>query len=208
MEPFPKRVHVVGLTGGAGTGKSTVAGYLKEMGAAVIEADDVARRIVRRGEPLLDKIIGEFGSEFLTGEGELHRGKLADMIFASAEARAKINSLTHPLMIEEIHAEINAHQSRNPQPKAVLIVAAILYEMGLDHCADAVIALVADRATKLARLCERGIPRERAMKMIDIQTPDALLCRRAQVVVHTDLPLSETRRQMEGIWEKLLVNQP
>jgi len=177
---------------------------MRRRGAAVIEADEIARKLVQRGTPLLGKVIAEFGERFLTNEGELDRAGLADLVFQCPEARERLNRLMHPPMVAMIRREITRLRKQQKPPKVVVIVAAVLFEMGLDREVDTVIGLIADEKKKLARLRQRGIPAERARQILKSQMPDGELRQRAQWILATDGAPAHTFQKLDLIWSQLL----
>ena len=98
-------MKIYGLTGNIGSGKSTVAGMLREFGAFTVDADEVAREIVRPGEPALLEIVDCFGREVLCADGTLDRGALAEIVFANEEDRKRLNGITHPRILERDKGE-------------------------------------------------------------------------------------------------------
>ncbi len=192
-------MRIIGLTGGAATGKTTVATYLRQLGAEVIEADSVAREVVARGEPALAQVIEVFGHSFLLPTGELNRQKMADLVFANEVARKRLNAIMHPLMLERIERDLNRLKTRSHE-SVVVIVAAVLYEMGLDRLVEGVIALVSDAETRIRRLARRGIERAKAQRIINAQMPPDELWQRANWVVSTEGTKEDTLRRVTAVW--------
>ncbi len=101
----------IGLTGGIGSGKSTVARLFQERGVPVFDADQIARTLVRPGQPTLERVIGEFGTRFLTGEGELDRARLRDHVFCDPKARARLEAILHPAVFTEMSRQANGQRA-------------------------------------------------------------------------------------------------
>ncbi len=145
---------VVGLTGGIASGKSTVSSLLKDLGVVIIDADDIARSIVRVGSDALKEIRAYFGQEYFFSNGELNRKKLGEHVFNQEEALDKLNEITHPRIIEKIKNEINWHKQNSPNP-VIIVDAALLIEMGLVDLVDEVWLVAVPYGTQLKRLMER-----------------------------------------------------
>lgn len=195
---------VFGLTGGVATGKTTVANHLRRMGAVVIEADEVGREVAAAGSPVLEEIGRAFGSDFLTQAGDLDRKKMADLVFGDPQARCALNALMHPPMVGLIRKRVERFREETASPPGLVVVAAILYEMGLDRLVEGVLALTASRFTQIRRLEARGILGDEAQRRIEAQTPREVLAFRARWLVSTDRTLDETLTQVEAIWLSLL----
>ncbi len=200
-------MKVFGLTGGIATGASTVAKVFRELGAIVIEADEVGRELVVPGSEVLAKIAGIFGPKILTKDGTLDRKKLADIIYKDEVARRRLNSLIHPLIQRRILQDIG--RLRDEQPDAIVIVDVPLlldttgpeaYEL------DGVIVVSTDRATQLKRLGSRDkISPEDAERRLAAQRPVAEKAEDADWVIDNSGSEEETRRQVDMMWEELQV---
>src|SRR5258708_19287569 len=142
-------MRVLGLTGGIGSGKSMVASMFAQLGADVIDADQLARDVVEPGQPALEEIATAFGRDILMPDGRLNRGKLARIIFADPAARARLNAITHPRIRERMDAEIAARRSGS----GVLVVdIPLLYENDRTGTVETVIVLWCDPDTPLLPL--------------------------------------------------------
>ncbi len=200
-------MKVYGLTGGIATGASTVAKVFRELGAIVIEADEVGRELVVPGSEVLAKIAGIFGPKILTRDGTLDRKKLADIIYKDEVARRRLNALIHPLIQRRILQDIG--RLRDEQPDAIVIVDVPLlldttgpeaYEL------DGVIVVSTDRATQLKRLRSRDkISPEDAERRLAAQRPVAEKAEDADWVIDNSGSEEETRRQVDMMWEELQV---
>ena len=162
----------VGLTGGMGSGKSTVAGMLRAHGFEVIDADQVAREVVEPGEPALAAIVAHFGDGVLTADGRLDRGALADIVFSDPAQRVALEGITHPA----IHAEIARREAaaRADDPAAVIVVDhPLIIETGQVDDFDELIVVLASRDTRVRRLAEhRGMDPDDARARMDHQATD------------------------------------
>ena len=156
------------LTGGIGTGKSTALGFLKELGAYIIDADETARGITRKGKPAYAEIVKAFGVEILLPDGVLNRRALGELVFNDRDSLDILNKITHKYIKEEIAAEINS------APDGITVIeAALLSEGGLGELCDYVICVLADKAVRLARITERdGLSEAQAESRIAAQRDD------------------------------------
>lgn len=141
--------YVVGLTGGIGSGKSTIGDLFLALGVPVIDADIIARQVVEKGSPLLAKLSNHFGTDVLTEQGELNRAKLREIIFSHPDEKAWLNQLLHPSIRNEMLAQVERCQ----QPYAILMVP-LLIENNLTHLCDHILVvdvlpeIQIERATK------------------------------------------------------------
>jgi dephospho-CoA kinase len=200
-------VKVYGLTGGIATGTSTVAQMFRELGAIVIEADQVGRELVVPGSEPLKKIAEIFGPKILAKDGTLDRKKLADIIYKDEMSRRRLNALLHPVIRRRILQEIE--RLRDEQPDAIVIVDVPLlldttgpeaYEL------DGVIVVSTDRATQIKRLRSRDkMSAEDAERRLGAQRAVAEKAEDADWVIDNSGSEEETRRQVDMMWEELQV---
>lgn len=192
----------IGLTGGAATGKSTVSSILKELGAYIIDLDEIAREIVEKGSPCLEEIAAQFGKGILKSDGSLDRKKLGDLVFSDRGKLKKLNSIVHPAMIDRVEKEL-AELEKRPDIPAVVIDAAILVEMGLHRLVDSVWLVKADRKTQIRRLVERdGMSREKAENIIDSQMPMEEKEKFADIIIENSGTKKELETKIRKLWRK------
>jgi dephospho-CoA kinase len=173
----------VGLTGGIGSGKSTVARIFGDLGARVIDADVVARDLVRPGYPLLAQIAEAFGPEVLLPDGELDRARLASIIFADAEKRRALEAILHPPIMREIDLLATAF-GRAERDAVVVVEAALIVEIGRAGEFDRLVVVWATPEQQLQRLMARdGFGREEAERRLAAQMPLEEKRRAAHLVV-------------------------
>lgn len=194
---------VVGLTGGIGSGKSTVARFFKEIGAVLIDADELAHDAIRRGGASYDQVVAHFGERVLTAEGEIDRKRLGRIVFNDPAERHRLNQIIHPWVLAE--AKRREAQISEQNPAAVVIFEVpLLIESGAHREVDRVVVVRADRETRIHRLGRRdGLSPEEANKRIGAQMPEDERILYADYVVETDRPLSDVRRQVEEIYRVL-----
>ncbi|MGY2128108.1 dephospho-CoA kinase [Blastococcus sp. SYSU DS0617] len=188
----------IGLTGGIGSGKSTVAGLLAERGAVVVDADRIAREVVAPGTPGLAAIVDAFGTSVLSADGSLDRPALASVVFTDPEARARLDAIVHPL-VRERSVQLIAAAS----PDAVLVNdVPLLVETGQAGTYDLVLVVEADLETRLARLVERGTTREDARARIAAQATDEERRAVADVVLDNSGNLEQLVEQVDRFWQE------
>jgi dephospho-CoA kinase len=194
-------MKLVGLTGGVGSGKSTVAGMLRELGATVVDADEAAHAAYEPGSPGFDAVVREFGQEFVT-DGRIDRARLGELVFHDADARMRLNSIVHPL-VREWMAQKTAQASDEGADMVVQDVP-LLFENGLEKLFSSVILVYVPEAVQLDRLVSgRGFKRERALAMITAQMPIENKRGLARHVINNAGSLDETRSQVDAVWKVL-----
>lgn len=201
-------MKVIGLTGSAGTGKTSVARHLKMLGAEVIEADEIARQLTAPGEPLLKKIAAAFGPDFILPGGILDRARLRRLIFSDEGARKKLDEITHPPIIAAIEKRLAELRRRPVPPRVVVVEAPLLFETGLERLFDEVWVVIAEPEAVVRRLVARDrIPPEQAQAMIAVQMPQAEKMRRANRVIDNSAGFQHTRNQVEYFYKQVLAAQ-
>jgi dephospho-CoA kinase len=195
-----RRPLLIGITGNIGTGKSTVARMLGEMGAEVIDADKVAHEVMGAGTPVCAAIARTFGLEVLSPEGEIDRKRLGALVFADPVALARLESIVHPATIEAINRRIAA------TPADVVVVEAIkLFEAGMAGAYDSIWVTTCRPEQQIARVVsERGLGRAEAEGRVQAQPPQQEKVARADVVIDNSGSLSQTREQVRSAWERLV----
>lgn len=198
-------MKIIGLTGSAGTGKTSVARYLKTLGAEVIEADLIVKELTAPGQPLLDKIKEAFGEEYFLPDGSLDRTKLRRLIFADAAARRRLEEIIHPPVLAAVEEKIQKLRESLDPPRVVVIEAPLLLETGLDRLVDEVWVVIASQEAAVRRLMARDrIPPEQAQAMLAAQMPQEEKVRRAHRVIDNTGDFNHTREQVAYFYHKLL----
>jgi dephospho-CoA kinase len=191
---------MVGLTGGIGSGKSTVAGMLARRGAIVVDADAIAREVVQPGTPALAKLVERFGDDILAADGSLDRPALAAKAFVDDETRKDLEAITHPAIGEEFLRRI----AEAPEGSIVIHDVPLLVESkrGIEYFA--VIVVEAPLDTRLDRLEDRGVDRDDAQRRIGLQASDEERRSVATWIVDNAGELDALERRVEEIWIDLL----
>jgi len=190
---------MVGLTGGIGSGKSTVASLLAKRGAIVIDADAIAREVVEPGMPALQKLVERFGADILQPDGSLDRPKLAGIAFVDDETRKELEAITHPA----IGALFLQRVAEAPAGSVVIHDVPLLVESKRGFEYAAVIVVEAPLDVRLDRLESRGVPRDDARRRIELQASDEDRRKVATWVVDNSGDLDALQRRIDDIWPEL-----
>jgi dephospho-CoA kinase len=192
----------LGVTGGIGSGKTTVCGFLAEQGARVFYADLEAKRLMTEHEGLRADIVDAFGEESYSDDGSLNRKHLADVVFQSPERVEQINALVHP----RVHEAFAAAADRAEEEGVEVLVheAALIFESGGDEHLDAVAVVVAPDEDRIARVVERDDTTEDEVRArMSHQLPQEELRRRADYVIENDGTLDDLRRKSVNLYHSV-----
>lgn len=188
----------VGLTGGIGSGKSTVAQMLAERGAFVVDADAIAREVVEPGEPALAELVGEFGEEILLPDGCLDRAGLASKVFGDDAARQRMNAIIHPRIIER-----TAQYFERATGDLVVHDIPLLVELNLAPAYDVVVVVDCPDEIRVRRLVARGLPEDDARKRLATQATREQRLAVADVVLDNSHDLEHLERQVDAAWSTI-----
>jgi dephospho-CoA kinase len=189
-------VLMIGLTGGIGSGKSTVAALLAAHGARVVDADRIAREVMEPGTPGLAAVAAEFGERVLTPAGALDRAALAALVFGDAAARARLDALVHPL----VRARAAELVAAAPADAVVVQDVPLLVETGQTGSFDLVLVVETDVESRVARLVDRGLSAEDARARIASQATDEQRRAVADVVLRNDGDRAALATQVDRFW--------
>jgi dephospho-CoA kinase len=188
----------VGLSGGIGSGKSTVARALARRGAIVIDADAIAREVVEPGQPGLAAVVERFGPEVLDADGRLDRPKLAALVFDDATARADLNAIVHPRVAVETARRMAAASS-----DAIVVIDVPLLVEAARSGYDVVVIVEAPEAVRLERLITRGMSPDDARRRMAAQASDADRRKVADVILDNAGSEDDLERQIDALWAQL-----
>lgn len=196
---------LIGLTGNIGTGKSTVAGMLAELGAETIDADLVAHEVMRASTPAHATIVETFGPEVLAPDGEIDRARLGALVFADPAALARLEAIVHPATLEAVSRLIAAAIPMAPSAAVVVVEAIKLIEAGMADGCDSVWVTTCRPEQQIYRIRGgRNLSRAEAEQRVRAQPPQEEKIARADVVIDTSGTLSQTRTQVQAAWERLI----
>lgn len=191
----------IGLTGGVASGKSTAARMLAKRGAAVIEADKIAREAMAPGSSVFKDIIGHFGPDIIDNAGDIDRTRLAEIIFTNEDERLFLNNLTHPLVTENIKKSL----SMPPPGKSLFVVEVpLLVEAGMADLFDKIVVVAATPELQVSRLEVQGLSRERALRRLRAQISDAERYNYADFIILNKGSLANLAAQVDNLMKKLL----
>lgn len=213
---------IVGLTGGIGSGKSTVARLFGELGVHWVDADDVAREVVEPGTPALARIAEHFGEGILTSEGALDRGRLRGIVFEQPEERAWLEGLLHPVIREELvrqleHPLSNTPDRPHPSPARgegyryslpyVVLVSPLLLETDQHELVDRIVVIDVPVDVQIERTIARDTnSREQVERIIAAQMSREQRVERADAIIDNNRPLDEVERQVRELHERFMVD--
>lgn len=195
------------LTGGIGSGKSTVAEFFADHGATIIDADAISRELIEPGQPVLDEVATAFGQHLLDETGRLDRQALAKIVFNDDDARQQLNGIVHPAVRAESARLREAALATDPQHAVIIEDIPLLIETGQAQQFDGVIVVIADYQTRLQRLVDvRGMDATDAKSRIAAQATDEQRRAVADWCIDNSGTLDETRAQVATVWSDLTGN--
>jgi len=191
---------VIGLTGGIGSGKSTVSAMLADLGARVVDADKIGHFVYRPGSDGFGAVVDAFGPGVVAADGTIDRAKLGAIVFGDPAARARLNAIVHPLIGQELAARLAAARD-DGYDGPVVVEAAVLIEAGWRPLVDKLWVVSIDREKAIDRVvASRGVSRAEVERRMDTQLPDAARRREADLVIDNSDGLDALRKQVEAAW--------
>ncbi|HEY94115.1 MAG TPA: dephospho-CoA kinase [Dehalococcoidia bacterium] len=192
----------MGLTGGIGSGKSTAAQILAELGAKVIDADKVAHEVFSPGTEGLQKVVETFGEGVLDSNGKIDRKKLGEIVFNNPSALSILNGIIHPRAYELTKSRLDEFSKQGVE--VVVLEVILLVEAGWDHLADEIWVTVATEDTVINRLQKsRGLTKEEIITRIHAQTPNEERIKYADVVIENDGSYEELEAKLNELWSRI-----
>jgi dephospho-CoA kinase len=194
-------MKLIGLTGGVGSGKSTVAEMLRELGAVLIDADEAAHAVYEPGTAGFDAIVAEFGPEYVR-DGRIDRRRLGELVFKDRDAIGRLNAIVHPLVRDWMARRTS--EAAEGGAEVIVQDVPLLYENGLEDLFSSVVLVYVSPEVQLERLVKgRGLDEARARSIISAQMPIDEKRRRAHHVIDNSGTQDETRRQVEEVWAQM-----
>lgn len=190
-------MKIIGVAGNSGAGKTTVCNILKEKYAAhIIDADEIAKKLSKKGTMYLQSIVEYFGHDIIDNRGELKRKELANLIYENEEKRNGLNELTFNYVVREIKNNINKLKDK----ELIVIDAPLLFESNLDQVCDLVIGVIAKDESKIERICNRdNIDEDLAKKRLNIQKNNEYIKEKADYIIYNDASIKELEKEIEKI---------
>ena len=192
-------MKIIGLTGGIGSGKSTVTQFLAELGAVILDVDKVGHEALKPGGEAWEMAVNEFGKEILTASDEIDRAKLGKIVFQSRDARLRLNQIIHPIIDNMVEAKLEEYRRQGVDE--VILEAAIIIEAERAWQVDELWVTVAPEATVIRRIMERTeLSEEEAKARVQSQLSNEERIKHANVVIDTDCSLEELKKRVLGVW--------
>jgi dephospho-CoA kinase len=191
---------IIGLTGGIASGKSTVSSLLLELGAALVDADRIAREVVLPGEPTLEEVVSAFGQAIIAEDGSLHRKKLGEIVFADPQLRKKLESILHPAIRARMKEQMLRLEMENPK-RLVVVDIPLMYESGLQDWFEEILLVYVPVEVQLQRLMSRdGLSKAEAQSRLAAQWSIEDKRELATVIIDNSGTLEETKRQVQAYY--------
>lgn len=195
--------YIIGLTGGIGCGKSEAAQFLKSLGAAHIDADEISRALTGENGEALPEIRERFGDGAFREDGTLDRARMAEFIFSNEAARRALEGILHPLVQRTMLRQMDEAAERGD--RIVILDVPLLFETGMDALCDECWTLYVDRETQIERVMTRdGLDREQAEARIDSQMSVEERNTRATRAINTDRPIERTQAELAALYHAVL----
>ncbi len=193
---------VIGLTGGIGSGKSTVSQFLAELGATILDADKIGHEAFKPNTRAWQEVVAAFGKQIVAPSGEIDRKKLGAIVFSDPSSLSRLNQIMHPRMYEMMKARIEEYRRQGVD--VVVLEAAILIEANWTSLVDEVWVTVTSEAAVLERLKkQRGLEKEHTLARIRSQLSQGERIKHADVVISNDGNLDEMKARVKELWERL-----
>ena len=194
----------IGLTGGIGTGKSTASKILEKLGAYIFDADKEAKKVLLTNETIKSELISEFGTDIMTGDGNVDNNKLARVAFQDQDHQLTLNTIVHPYVFKEIDKNFD-RELDGGKHDIFVVDAALIYESGADTHMDYVIVITALIKTRMERaLARETLSREEILKRMDLQWSEEEKIALADFVIHNDGPEKELIKNITDIYKELV----
>lgn len=190
---------LVALTGGIGSGKSTVASLFADHGAIIVKADDLAKEVLTKGSPEFEKVLAEFGNQILASTGEIDRKLLAKIVFSDQEKLEKLEQITHPA----VQAKLANIVKENSKESIIIYEIPLLIEKNLFSKFDKSIAVIADLQLREDRAGNRGIAAIDFQARLTNQTSDDLREKSVDLVIYNNGNLAQLAQEVDQAWLKL-----
>jgi dephospho-CoA kinase len=198
-------MKVIGLTGGIGSGKSTVSQFLAELGAVIIDADKVGHEVYKPDTEVWREVVAAFSRRILTPSGDIDRNKLGEIVFGNPEALSRLNQIMHPRIYDMIKTKLEGYQRQGVD--VVVLEAPLLIEAGWASSFDEVWVTVASESTVLKRAKERtGLSEQQSLARIRTQLSSEERVKHANVVINTDCSLTEVKTKVKELWHGLFAS--
>ena len=193
----------IGLTGGIGSGKSSVSALFSDWGSYIFDADSVAKEILNHNETAQGEIIAEFGTDILDGKNTIDKQKLARVAFQDENHQLRLNTIIHPYVFSEIYSKFDIILAKK-EHDIFVVDAALIYESGADTHMDYVIVVTSHLRLRTQRVMERGgLTREEFLDRVDLQWPDEDKVHMADFVIHNNGTEKDLLEESKKVFDRL-----
>jgi dephospho-CoA kinase len=200
-------MKVIGLTGGIGSGKSTVAKFMAELGATILELDKVGHQAMKSGSDVWRRLVDEFGEAIIAADGEIDRSRLGNIVFNDSSTLERLSNIIHPEIDKIIAVKLDEYRRRGID--YIVLEAAARLDTDRSSQVDEIWTTVAPDDVVLKRLADRSrFSEEETRARIRAQLPDEERIKRADVVINTDCSLDELRDRVVKAWKKMQARNP
>jgi len=204
MSGHGRTIPVVAVTGGIGSGKSTVAEIFEKAGAYVIDADSLAKRILWEDERIHRRVIAEFGPEICDENGRIEKERLIPVVFRDRQAVQKLNAVVHPAVIDTIDKKTAEIRTAGMYPM-IVVDAALIFEAGIENKFDYIVSVIADKKVRTARIVRRdGVPPVDVRRRMNAQIDAGIHREKSDFVIHNDGSRADLLQQTRLIIEKIV----
>ncbi|SVC28752.1 uncharacterized protein METZ01_LOCUS281606 [marine metagenome] len=194
----------IGLTGGIGSGKSSVSALLKEWGTYIFDADTVAKDILANNETAQSEIIAEFGTDILGVDGKIDKKKLSRIAFQDEDHQLRLNTIIHPYIFREIDSEYDRILAKGKHD-AFIVDAALIYESGADTHMDYIIVVTSHLKLRTERVLSLGnLSRDEFFKRMELQWPDETKVHMADFVIHNNTTPKDLEKETKKVFKRLI----
>jgi dephospho-CoA kinase len=192
----------IGIYGRIGSGKSEVAKVFAEHGAAVISADQIGKEVVDQNESVLKALVSSFGKEIIDSNGHLKRRDLGRIVFSSAENRARLDSIVHPPLLDNLRAKINEYRT-SEQHSIIVVDAALILNWGLESELDVLVFVTAPEDSQIERMARYGLSARETKNRLDLQIPADQQSSRADFLIDNSGTLAELRAEATRVLDQI-----
>ena len=198
-------MKIIGLTGGIGSGKSTVSRFLTELGAIILDVDKVGHEAFKPDTDVWREVVAAFGRQVVTPNGDIDRKKLGEIAFGNPESLLRLNQIMHPRMHDMVKAQLEEYRRQGVD--VVVLQAPLLIEAGWASLVDEVWVTVASQSTVLRRLEKRsGLSEQQSLVRIRSQLSSEERVKHADVIIDTECDLNELKSKVDKLWQKLALD--
>ncbi len=194
---------IVGLTGGIGSGKTTVSNLFESLGINIIDTDVIAHDLVNSDPSVLKEIVTLFGDDILNDDNSLNRKKLAKIVFNNKEYKQQLEDILHPKILDQVKNKIQNYKLRSTPPKYIIVVIPLLFETDFNDLIDRVLVVLTNEATRIQRIQQRD---HRSMdeirSIINSQVNDEIRIDEADDIIENNHDLAELKQQIKQLDEK------